>query len=98
MEAHEPEPSPDRFRMTVNGAEFEVAYDPSQPGAYHYTRLTEPASGYGFTARRSDSQRSTIPEHEASIRAFLDAVDPVTGYLEDDPDDDGEDEDDTLDA
>ena len=51
MEAHEPEPSPDRFRMTVNGAEFEVAYDPSQPGAYHYTRLTEPASGYGFTAR-----------------------------------------------
>ena len=92
MEANDTEPSPDRFRTTVTGVDFEVAYDPSQPGAYHYTRLTGPASGYGFTGRRSDHQRSTMYEHEAQIRAFLGAVDPVTGYIEDDPDDDSEDD------
>jgi hypothetical protein len=90
MKASETGPSPDRFRVTVNGVAFEVVFDPSQPGAYHYTRLTGPASGHGFTARRSDHQRSTTLEHEAQIRAFLEWVEPVAGYVEDDPDDDGE--------
>lgn len=30
--------------------------------------------------------------HLEVIRDFLDACDPVTGYLEDDPDDDGSDD------
>jgi hypothetical protein len=75
--------SPDHLRLTVDGVVFEVAHDPSQPGAYHYTRVTPPAAGYGFTGRRSDSGRSTTAEHVDQIRAFLAAVDPETGYIED---------------
>lgn len=95
VEPSDTEVSPDRFRLTVDGDAFDVAYDPTQPGAYHYTRLTGPAPGYGFTSRRSDYGRSTTAEHVQAIRSFLNMVDPATGYLEDDPDDDGED--DTLD-
>jgi hypothetical protein len=74
-------PSADRFRLTVDVDAFDVAYDPTQPGAYHYTRLTGPAPGYGFTSRRSDHARSTKAEHVKEIRSFLDLVDPVTGYM-----------------
>jgi hypothetical protein len=91
MEPSESGSSPDRLRLTVDGDVFEVAYDPTQPGAYHYTRLTGPAPGYGFTRRRSDHARSTTAEHVKAVRSFLDVVDPATGYIEDDPDDDGED-------
>ncbi|WP_250032873.1 hypothetical protein [Paractinoplanes maris] len=92
MEPSDTEPSPDRFQLTVDDEPFDVAYDPAQPGAYHYTRLTGPAPGYGFSSRRSDQVRSTVVEHVEEIRSFLDIVDPVTGYIEDDPDDDGGDD------
>ncbi|GAA2513128.1 hypothetical protein [Pilimelia columellifera] len=92
METSDAEPSPDCFRLTVDGDVFDVAYDPTQPGAYHYTRVTGPAPGYGFTSRRSDHGRNTTAEHVEAIRSFLDVLDPVTGYMEDDPDDDGEDD------
>ena len=92
MEPSRTGPSPDRLRLTVDGDVFDVAYDPEQPGAYHYTRLTGPAPGHGFTSRRSDQARSTTAEHVEAIRSFLDVVDPVTGYMTDGPDDDGEDD------
>lgn len=76
--------SPDQVRLTVDGQVFDVSYDPKQPGAYHYLWVTGPNDGYGFGSRRSDHERSTVAEHEASIRDFLSAVDPVTGYIEDD--------------
>jgi hypothetical protein len=76
--------SPDRLRLTVDGVEFDVVYDRSQPGAYHYTRLTPPAVGYGFTSRGSDHARRPVHAHEAAIRHFLSAVDAATGYIEDD--------------
>jgi hypothetical protein len=79
--------SPDLIRLTVDGEVFDVAYDPVQPGAYHYTRLAGPAPGYGFSIRRSDHVRSTTAEHVTRIRGFLDALDPTTGYLPDDQDD-----------
>lgn len=79
-----PQVSPDRFRLTVDGDVFDVRYDDAQPGAYHYTRLTGPAPGYGFTSRRSDYGRSTEDQHIAAIRSFLAGVDPITGYMEDD--------------
>ncbi|HEX4471348.1 MAG TPA: hypothetical protein VH085_05230 [Nocardioides sp.] len=69
----------------VDDEVFDVAYDPAQPGAYHYTRTTGPAAGYGFSTRRSDHARSTTAEHVERIRGFLDVVDPTTGYIEDDP-------------
>jgi hypothetical protein len=86
------EPSPDYFRLVFDGMIFSVAYDLSQPGAYHYTRLAGvpggPAVGYGFTSRGSDESRRSMAEHLAAIRSFVEMVDPVTGYIEDDPDDD----------
>ena len=84
--------SPDTLRLSVDGVVFDVVYDLAQPGAYHYTRRTEPAAGSGFTSRRSDHARSTTAEHVNAIRSFLAMVDSVTGYIEDDPDDDGEDD------
>lgn len=86
--------SPDAFELTVDGVEFSVVYDPTQPGGYHYTRRTPPAYGYGFSSRRSDHTRSTVAEHEASIRNFLSMCDPETGYIEDDTDDGSDDTDD----
>lgn len=84
--------SPDAFDVTVDDIEFSVAYDLTQPGAYHYSRHTPPADDYGFTSRRSDHRRSTTAQHIEAIRRFLAACDPVTGYIEDDPDDDGSDD------
>ena len=83
------------MRLTVDGEVFDVAYDPEQPGAYHYIRLTGPAPGYGFSTRRSDHVRSTRAEHVERIQGFLAEIDPTTGYLWDDPAEIGED--DTLD-
>lgn len=88
MEPSDTESIPARFPLTVDGEVFDVAYDPTQPGTYHYTRTTGPAPGYGFTSRRSDHTESTAAEHVTAIRSFLEMVDPVTGYIEDDPDDD----------
>jgi hypothetical protein len=82
--------SPDRLRLAVDGEIFDVAYDPAQPGAYHYSWVSGLNDGYGFSSRRSDHERSTIAEHEAHIRDFLSAVDPATGYIEDDPADEDE--------
>lgn len=86
MTPSDPEVSPDSFRLTIEGELFDVAYDLTQPGTYHYRRLSGPAPGYGFTSRRSDHVRSTITEHMSNVRAFLADVNPLTGYLEDSQD------------
>ncbi len=77
------------MQLTVDDEIFDVAYDPEQPGGYHYKRLTGPAPGYGFSVFRSDHAKSTTAEHLARIRGFLEEVDPITGYIEDDPDEHG---------
>ena len=88
------ETSPDYLELTVDGMAFSVAYDVSQPGAYHYTRLSGapggPAVGYGFSRRRSSHQRVTTAAHVDAIREFIAMVDPVTGYIEDDDEDHAE--------
>ena len=63
MESSPNEASSDQLRLTFDGEVFDVRYDPSQPGAYHYTRLTGPAPGYAFTSRRSDHGKSSAAEH-----------------------------------
>lgn len=92
MVSDEHETSPDSLELTVDGMVFSVAYDATQPGAYHYTRLPGipggPAVGYGFTSRRSDHRRQSTAAHVDAIRDFIAMVDPVTGYIEDDDDDD----------
>ena len=89
MDVGDESPSPDAFEVTVDGIEFSVVYDETQPGAYHYTRRTPPAYGYGFTSRLSTHQRRSVAMHIMGIRDFLAGCDPITGYMEDDPDDDG---------
>jgi hypothetical protein len=89
-------PSADSFHVTVDGFDFAIASDASQPGTYHYTRLPGasggPAVGYGFSGGRSDGQRLPRAAHVDSIRDFLAMVDPVSGYIEDtsEEDDSGE--------
>lgn len=74
------------MRLVVDGHVFDVSHDPTQPGAYGYSWVNGPHDGYGFGSRRSDHRRSTLDEHEDHIREFLEAVDPNTGYIEDDGD------------
>ncbi|HTW13991.1 MAG TPA: hypothetical protein VMF51_02620 [Nocardioides sp.] len=92
-------PSADNLHVTVDGFDFAITYDASQPGTYHYTRLpggcsgcSGPAVGYGFSGGRSDGQRLPRAAHVDSIRDFLAMVDPVSGYIEDtnEEDDSGE--------
>jgi hypothetical protein len=74
---------PDRFQLTVDGDLFDVRYDVDQPGAYHYTWLSGPNEGYGFTSRRSDEGRATsVDQHVQAIRRFLAQIDPETGYID----------------
>jgi hypothetical protein len=87
MESRDVAGSPDTLRLTVDGEVFDVMYDAARPGAYHHTRRTGPAPGYGFTSRRSDHARTTTAEHVEAIRSFLAMVDSVTGYIEDGSDD-----------
>ena len=53
---------------------------------------TGPGPGYGLIGRRSDGARSTTAEQLKATRSFLATVDPVTGCIENDPDDDGDDD------
>ena len=69
-------------RLVVDAEIFELSEDPDQPGGCHYTWLTGPHPGYGFTSVPSDGHTLTVDEHEAAIREFLGAVDPATGYLD----------------
>lgn len=77
------ESQPD-LRLEVEGEAFEIHADPNQPGAYHYSWVSGPDAGYGFTSRRSDFGTNSLAEHELNIRNFLALVDPETGYIEDD--------------
>jgi hypothetical protein len=77
-------PSPDKLELEVDGSRFSVQYDESQPGAYHYTRMSGPGVGHGYTARRSDHRRKSLAEHEESVRHWLSLLDPRTGYAADD--------------
>lgn len=94
MESKEQDLSPDYLELIVDGFAFSVAYDASQPGTYHYTRLPGapggPAVDYGFTSGRSDRQRESTEAHIEAIQDFISVVDPATGYIED-TDEDGED-------
>lgn len=66
--------------LDVDGERF--ALRAAALGGTHYAWLTGPNDGYGFT---SSAPADSPPEqHTASIRGFLDLVDPVTGFIQDD--------------
>ena len=64
--------------VEVDGEIFEL-----QPDGFrgtHYTWLSGPNPGYGFSMSPTPD---LTEEHEANIRSFLSMVDPTTGFIED---------------
>ena len=74
------------FRMEVDGEVFGVSASPTGHDVYDW--LSGPNAGYGFSSWSSDRSPSTMTDHEDAIRDFLSAIDPETGYIGDDEDED----------
>ncbi len=69
-------------RVEVDGEVFDVAAECDRPGQYHYTWVSGPSPGYGFSVGNSDGHAVSNADIEADIRNFLAQVDPATGYIE----------------
>jgi hypothetical protein len=66
--------------LEVDGETFQLR--PDDFGGTHYTWLSGPNAGYGFSL--SPTRDESLAEHRSSIRSFLAMIDPTTGYIEDD--------------
>lgn len=64
--------------VTVNGETFAVRR--RDDGAVHYDWISGPNDGYGFSSF-GNSEALSPEQHAASIRDFLSAIDPATGYF-----------------
>jgi hypothetical protein len=69
-------------RVQVDGEVFDVVAERDRPGQVHYTWVSGPNPGYGFSTGTSDGREMSDADIEASIRNFLAQVDPETGYIE----------------
>ncbi|GAB3778455.1 hypothetical protein [Nocardioides ungokensis] len=72
-------------RLTVDGEVFDVQTGETS-GHYAYGWVSGRNPGYGFSSAVSDGSPLTDQQHVDAIRNFLAAVDPATGYIEDDED------------
>lgn len=84
-------------RLTVDGEDFDVTAGEAL-GQYHYEWVSGPNPGYGFSSAVSNGSLLTADQHADAIRGFLAAVDPTTGYIEDDRDGDDDADDEADDA
>lgn len=66
--------------LECDGEIFELR--PDGFGGTHYTWLSGPNTGYGFST--SPTVHDDIEQHRANIRSFLSMIDPATGYIEED--------------
>ena len=73
-------------RLRCDGETFELR--PARSGGTHYTWLSGPNEGYGFTTSavlpEAGPGRIDDEGHLANIRGFLAIIDPDTGYVADD--------------
>lgn len=81
------EPAASARRLSCDGETFELR--PDQFGSTHYTWLSGPNPGYGFTTSAilpaaQPSRIDDIELHQANIRNFLSMIDPETGYIAED--------------
>ena len=76
----ESEPGVPSFTLEVDGELFDLRSD--EQGGTHYTWLSGPNEGYGFSS--SPTPRQSLEGHRENIRTFLAQIDPTTGYIEDD--------------
>ena len=74
------EPDVPWLELEVDGELF--ALRPDKHGGTHYTWISGPNSGYGFS--QSPTPSMSLDEHRENIRNFLIEIDPSTGYIEDD--------------
>ncbi len=70
------------LRLHVDSETFEIRQDPDEPGGSHYSWVSGPNRGYGFSQVRSDGLQPSLPEHRDAIRDFLSSINPETGYLD----------------
>ena len=71
-----------RELVEVDGETFELLVRADAPDQHHFTWLTGPNPGYGFTGATSAGGAMSRAEKEHQVRAFLRMVDPGTGYVE----------------
>jgi hypothetical protein len=69
--------SEDAVTLDVDGELFDLL--PDLQGGTHYTWLTGPHHGYGFSL--SPTTDEPMEKHREHIRGFLAEIDPSTGYL-----------------
>jgi hypothetical protein len=72
-------PGPVLVTLTVDGETFAVRE--AFAGGTYYDWITGRNPGYGFSTSAPADQPDD--EHRRSIRAFLDMIDPATGYIAD---------------
>lgn len=80
-----PVPEEGPLTIVVDGEELRVTR--RQAGVYDYNWGNHRHGGYGFTSATSDRSAKDGRSHVESVRTFLGMVDPETGFIEDDPDD-----------
>lgn len=66
-------------QLDCNGEVFELR--PDDFGGTHYTWLSGPNPGYGFSMSPTDDE---IEQHQSNIRTFLSMIEARTGYIEED--------------
>ncbi|UUX59877.1 hypothetical protein [Glutamicibacter halophytocola] len=66
--------------LMVDGETFAV--HAARHNSIHYTWISGPNNGYGFSALGTN-QTPTDIQHIAAIREFLAGIDPSTGFLQD---------------
>jgi hypothetical protein len=64
--------------IEVDGEAFE--FRPDGRGGTHYTWLSGPNVGYGFTIGPTEGR--SLDDHVGFIRSFLDQIDSATGFIE----------------
>jgi hypothetical protein len=74
------EPDVASFELNVDGELFDLR--PDKHGGTHYTWISGPNPGYGFS--QSPTPSISMDEHRENIRNFLLQIDPSTCYIEDD--------------
>lgn len=77
------QPLGEPYETIVEGEVWVVRQRINEPGAYEFKWVSGPNENYGFTSWTNDGSALTTAELDESIRDFLSAIDPATGYLPD---------------
>lgn len=85
--SRESEEFPLDMTLVVNGELFHVREKRGRPGDYDFDWLSGPNDNYGFGSATNDRTRQSVDDLREAISDFLAMIDPETGYISDDEDD-----------